>query len=114
MRVLVCGGRDFNNVAFIWSKLDQLHAETPFTALIQGGQTGADEIASEWVKTKPEITPYSCKADWDRYGRAAGPMRNMRMLEFRPHLVVAFPGNRRTTDMKKRARAANIKVIEFS
>jgi hypothetical protein len=114
MRVLVCGGRDFDNVAFIWSKLNKLHAETPFTAMIHGGQTGADEIANEWAKTKSAIVRYSCKADWDRYGRAAGPMRNMRMLEWKPNMVVAFPGGNGTADMVQRARKAAIKVIEFS
>ena len=29
-------------------------------------------------------------AQWDRYGRAAGPRRNLAMLARRPDLVIAF------------------------
>lgn len=111
MRVLVCGGRDFCNYAFIWGRLDKLHAETPFTAMIQGGATGADTIANEWAATKP-IERYTCKADWEKHGRAAGPMRNARMLEWKPDLVVAFPGGRGTANMVRQAREAGVKVIE--
>jgi hypothetical protein len=40
-------------------------------------------------------------------GRAAGPRRNQRMLEdFRPDLVVAFPGGRGTAYMVRRAGLA--------
>lgn len=52
-------------------------------------------------------------ADWHRDGKAAGPIRNRRMLlEGMPDLVVAFPGGRGTADMVRRARAAGIEVVE--
>lgn len=112
MRVLVCGGRDFNNIAFILTRLDKLHAETPITEMITGGATGADKHASDWGKTKPEIVRWVCKADWEKHGKAAGPKRNARMLEWKPDLVVAFPGGRGTADMVRRAKAAGVKIYE--
>lgn len=114
MRVLICGGRDFNNVAFIWSRLDRLHEQTPFTAIITGGARGVDAIASEWAVTKPGIQRYVCKADWDKHGRAAGPIRNARMLEWNPDLVVAFPGGRGTADMMRRAHEASVRIEEIT
>jgi hypothetical protein len=52
-------------------------------------------------------------AQWDRYGEAAGPIRNAWMLEFgKPDLVVAFPGGRGTADMISKARKAGIEVCE--
>jgi hypothetical protein len=43
-------------------------------------------------------------ANWKVYGRAAGPIRNMKMLlEGKPDLVVAFPGGIGTADMVKKA-----------
>jgi hypothetical protein len=112
MKVLVCGGRDFTNIAFIWARLDQLHAERPFTAMITGGAKGADTIANDWGKTKP-ITRYVSKADWAKHGRAAGPIRNARMLEWEPDLVVAFPGGVGTANMISQARAAGVEVVEI-
>lgn len=114
MRVLVCGGRHFSNVAFIWAALDRLHGEHRFTAMIQGGAMGSDFHANEWAKTKPEIERHVCRADWRSYGRAAGPVRNARMLEWKPDLVVAFPGGRGTADMVAQATAAGVPVTTLT
>ena len=112
MRVLVCGGRNFRSPAQVAAELDRLHAEHKFTHLIQGGATGADQFAKEWAMRHPEIERYVCKADWEKHGKAAGPIRNARMLEWKPDLVVAFAGGRGTADMVSRARAAGIPVHE--
>lgn len=114
MRVLVCGGRGFDNISFIWTSLDKLHAETPFTDFMQGGcPTGVDCMAKEWARTKPGIMRYECKAEWSKYGNAAGPIRNGRMLEWKPDLVVEFPGGRGTADMIRRAEAAGVPVRKY-
>lgn len=112
MRVLVCGGRNFSNRALLTTKLDDLHLERKFTALMHGGQTGADTMASQWAKAKGGIERYVCKAEWDKYADAAGPIRNARMLDWQPDLVVAFPGGNGTADMVRKARAAGVEVIE--
>lgn len=113
MRVLVCGGRDFRSPAQVFSALDKLHEVNKFTHLIHGGATGADTFASEWAKTKPEITRYVSYPDWDKHGRAAGPIRNAHMLTWGPELVVAFAGGTGTADMIKQAKAAGVRVLEI-
>lgn len=115
MRVIVCGGRDFSNVAFIWRELDKLHEARPFTAFMHGGAKGADAIASEWSKTKAGLERYVCHADWEKHGRAAGPIRNQRMMEWKPDLVIAFPDpkSRGTYDMAWRARKAGVETIVY-
>lgn len=53
---------------------------------------------------------------WNPAGQnpiAAGPMRNSRMINARPDLVVAFPGNAGTRDCKRQARRALISVREI-
>lgn len=114
MKVLVCGGRDFSNIAFVWRKLDDLHQSTPITALMQGGARGADTIARDWAVTKPGIQRYVCRADWEKFGKRAGILRNARMLEWKPDLVVAFPGGRGTADMVQRSKNAGVRVVEFA
>jgi hypothetical protein len=112
MRVIVCGGRNFRSPAQVWRELDRLHADCPITALMQGGATGADRFAREWAITKPAVHCFVCNADWDLYGNAAGPIRNAKMLEWKPDLVVAFPGGRGTASMVKLSRAAGVEVRE--
>jgi hypothetical protein len=52
MRVLVCGGRRFDNYPLLRDTLDALHAERPFEVLIHGGARGADTWASFWAKVR--------------------------------------------------------------
>ncbi len=113
MKVIVCGGRDFQSPAQVWQGLDRLHEATPITQLMQGGATGVDTFAKEWAVKHPGIQRFVCRADWDKHGRAAGPIRNARMLEWGPDAVVAFPGGRGTANMVKQATEAGVRVIHL-
>jgi YspA, cpYpsA-related SLOG family len=83
-----------------------------FREFMQGGARGADALAKDWAMTHPDIKRFEIKADWKRYGNAAGPIRNQRMLEWGPDLVVAFAGGTGTAGMVALARAAGVPVIE--
>jgi hypothetical protein len=111
-RVLVCGGRDYADRQTLSDTLSRLRAERGISVLIAGGARGADTLAEEWAKASGvECVVYH--ADWHKHGRAAGPIRNKRMLdEWRPTLVVAFPGGRGTRNCVKQARASGIEVVE--
>jgi predicted Rossmann-fold nucleotide-binding protein len=113
MRVLVCGGRDYADHDWLFKELDALRVSRGVTVVISGCAPGADTIGIEWaVARKVEIVRFP--ADWQKHGRAAGPIRNQRMLnEGRPDLVVAFPGGRGTADMVKRAIAAGVETIRL-
>lgn len=112
--MLVCGGRDYADDRRVRDVLDEIHKERRVSLLIQGGADGADWHALMWARVA--VVPFeSYRADWDKYGKAAGPIRNARMLaEGKPDLVVAFPGGRGTEDMKRRARAAGVPVKEVA
>lgn len=110
MRVLVCGGRDYNDAKTVREVLDRLHKETPFSCVIHGAARGADTLAGLWAK-RSEVPVEAYTAAWSRYGRAAGMIRNEQMLrEGRPDLVVAFPGGVGTAGMVRIARAAGVRV----
>jgi hypothetical protein len=110
MRILVCGGRDFNNRLFLAATLESLG---PITRVIHGGARGADMLAGEWA-IENGIPFEVFGADWEKYGRAAGPRRNAEMLaKGKPDLVVAFPGGRGTADMVRRAKAKGVPVKEI-
>ena len=111
MKVVVCGGRNYHEPAQVRRELNRLYAVHHFTDLMQGGcPTGADRLAKEWAATKPEIKRWECKAEWGKYGKAAGPRRNAQMVEWKPDLVIAFPGGRGTANMIKQAKEAGIPV----
>lgn len=111
-RVLVCGGREYNDGTRVNFILDQLHHATPIDVIIQGEATGADTLAKEWAEYHGiPVDPF--KAHWRIYGKRAGAMRNTQMLiEGKPDLVVAFPGNDGTADMVKQADKAGVPIFE--
>lgn len=110
MRILVCGGRDYNDAEAVNAALDAVHRKRGITCIIEGGATGADTLARQWaVATGIDIRTFY--ANWKLYGKAAGPLRNSQMLdEGRPDGVVAFPGGRGTDDMVRQAQAAGLTV----
>jgi hypothetical protein len=88
MRVLVCGSRTLKSDWLPFRVLDAFADLT--TVVIHGGARGADAMADRWARMR-----YLCieryPANWDTDGKAAGPIRNKRMLsEGRPEMVIAF------------------------
>ena len=117
MRVLVCGGRDFTDDDWFFEVMNEINDTYNFhnkiTKIIHGGARGADSLADMFAKAN-NISVDVFEADWYKYGRSAGPLRNQRMLdEGKPDLVVAFPGGKGTAHMVKIAKEANITVKEI-
>ena len=118
MKVLICGGRGFRDKQFVDDYLDEwvtsLYDKNPYfkesIIVIHGGALGVDTWADSWaIRRKYTIKEY--QPDWDKYGRAAGPIRNKQMLdEGKPDLVIAFPGGRGTANMIKQAKEAGVEV----
>lgn len=89
----------------VWTYLDDI-------LIVQGGATGADRIAREWSKARgPE--PVTFRADWDRFGRRAGRLRNEVMVAAGADFVVAFPGGRGTNHCVETARLAKLMVLDL-
>lgn len=117
-RILVCGGRHFNDRSMMSIALAEFKprpiTEASEHIFILGGASGADKLAEEWADVfgiRKRVFP----ANWAQNGKAAGPIRNQRMLdEGRPELVIAFPGGNGTADMVRRARSAGILVREIT
>jgi hypothetical protein len=113
-KVLVCGGRDYNNTGYVWDTLREIHMQRPIAQIIHGGATGADTAAKRWAELNSVgqyIFPVT-QEDWRELGRKAGPLRNQRMLDLgKPDVVVAFPGGTGTADMVRRAEKAGVTVV---
>lgn len=112
MRVLVCGGIDFTDKEYLEKILDEFKEQEIIDCIIEGNAKGADRLAGYWAR-KNKIDNIKFPADWEKYGNAAGPIRNKQMLtEGKPDIVIAFEGHRGTANMIKQAKEAKIKVYE--
>ncbi len=110
VRIIVCGGRDYADRAFVFQVLDKIHTLRGIAEVIQGEcQTGADRWAREWAVSMGQ-EPTRCPARWDLYGKRAGPLRNRHMLTLKPDGVVCFPGGKGSADMASAATEAGVPV----
>lgn len=110
MRIIVCGGRRFEDRHFVFMALDALHKKYPITLVIHGEAQGADNMGRLWARER-QIPCRGVPADWQKHGGSAGPIRNQKMLDEQlPGVVVAFPGGTGTAHMVKIAKQANVKV----
>lgn len=111
MRMLITGGRDYAERNFLFAVLDRVHAKHPVTLLIEGGATGADRLGRVWAIARG-VEYKTCEADWGKYGKRAGFVRNNAMLrEEKPDFVVAFRGGRGTGNMVNLANDAHVPVL---
>lgn len=99
MRVVVTGSRDWGYPNAVHAALTSLHGlcEAMNTGLIirHGAcPTGADKAAWNWFQiAEPwwgNVKMEQFPADWQKDGRAAGPLRNIRMFDDPVDLVLAF------------------------
>ena len=115
-RLLVCGSRDFGEHGIVHAVLEGLTFAYDIECVMQGGANGADSAAEFWTVGR-KLDTVTFFADWERYGPAAGPLRNQRMLDKgRPDLVVAFINkplaeSKGTKNMVGLARDAGVKTI---
>lgn len=116
MKILVCGSRNWEDrykIVEVFAGL--VHGSLEPITIIHGAAKGADQLAGTTAKEYGlEVEEYP--ADWDKYGRRAGPIRNLEMLDQEPDLVLAFQvgksrGTQHTID-HARKRGIPVKVYK--
>lgn len=110
MRLLVCGDRDWDDGLLIENEI--LKVKDNLKVVIEGEARGADSMARDAAE-KHNIHVLKFPANWNLYRRAAGPIRNQKMLdEGNPTHVWAFHNcineSRGTADMVLRSVKAGI------
>ena len=112
---LVTGGRDFADYNLVRKTLDEVLKKYGVDLLVQGGATGADALSKKYRRLHAlrPLAMTEVKPNWKVHGKAAGPIRNRFMLEnWKPLIVVAFPGGRGTADCVRQARELGFPILE--
>lgn len=94
MRVIVAGSRhiiDYRPVMIAIKEAANLQNPIIITELICGMAPGVDETGY-WFAKMARIPIKEMPADWDRYGKAAGPIRNRNMAEYGEALIAIWDG----------------------
>ena len=111
MKVIVAGSRFFDNYEVVVRSI--MVSGFHMTELVCGMCRGPDLIAASWAYREGiKVTPFP--ADWDKYGKAAGPIRNQQMADYADALVAIWDGKSRgTRSMIDRAKKKGLLVYVY-
>jgi hypothetical protein len=117
----VAGSRAWPDPGRVYAELSQLYLQHgPYTLIHGACATGADAHAHHWCEVAGAalgVIEVQYPADWQQFGKRAGPIRNEKMIrEAGAELVLAFPlldsrGTWHTIELAKKAGIQVKKVI---
>ena len=107
MKVIIAGGRSYTLTDDGREKLDQID----ISEVVSSGDPGADRCGCLYAQMHG-IPVARFYADWQKFGRAAGPIRNRQMAEY-ADAVALFNGGSGTKSMFLEANKAGIKIFDF-
>lgn len=109
MKVIIAGGRDYNFEKKDFDLLDYISTKWLITEVVSGGATGADVGGEQWATIK-KLPIKKFPANWKKYGKVAGPLRNAEMAAY-ADAVILFPGGKGMTNMFENAKEFNLDIL---
>lgn len=111
MKLVIAGSRFAGLTEADFARLDAIHAEHQVAEVVSGGAKGVDAAGEQWAASRG-IPVRVFRADWRRYRRGAGPVRNREMAAYADAAAV-FPGGSGTRNMLAEARRVGLTVFDF-
>lgn len=97
MRVIVAGGRDFDDTTLLSVELDCLCNKLSSQMVVVCGKArGADTMGEEWAHANDLSVKYF-PADWNKHGKSAGHIRNAEMADYSEVLIAFWDGKSKGT-----------------
>lgn len=99
MKIVVGGCRDFFDYSVVSHNLDELlkdYDSNDPIVLLSGHCSGVDQLTERYAKERCHSLMLF-PAEWDRYGRAAGPIRNQAMVKMSDQVIAFWDGKSRGT-----------------
>ena len=111
MKVIVAGGRDFEDYVLLSTELNIFLENESDIEIVSGGASGADYLGNKYAV----FNRYNIKyfpADWANKGRTAGHIRNQQMADYADALIAFWDGKSKgTKDMIDKANKKGLKVV---
>ncbi len=110
MKIAVVGSRGFNDYDYMTSILNNIEG---ITLIVSGGAPGADHLA-EMYADQNNINKLILKADWGKYGKSAGMIRNKDIVDNAEYIIAFWDGvSKGTKNSIERARKAGKQLAVF-
>lgn len=111
MKVIIAGSRAGMTMPIVEAAMrEACGMDVAVTEVVSGCARGVDRYGEHWAAERG-IPIKRFEADWKRYGRRAGPLRNRKMAEYADALVAVWNGHSPgTANMIETAKALGLKV----
>jgi hypothetical protein len=94
MKLIIAGSRDCQDRDLVFKTLDSLNIE--ITEIVSGCAEGPDTFGEEWaIRNRVPVKRFP--PDFKRWGKSAGPRRNIQMLEYADYLIAFWDGKSKGT-----------------
>lgn len=116
MRIIIAGSREYNNYEEAAKLIDKFieDVNSSNVVIVSGGAKGADKIGEEYA-ARNDLDCVVYKANWGKYGKQAGIIRNGEMAKNADCLLAFWDGESRGTyNMINTAKKRKLKVRVFN
>ncbi|MBC8427529.1 MAG: DUF2493 domain-containing protein [Proteobacteria bacterium] len=93
-KTIIAGGRNITDYNYVIEACKQSHFV--ITEVVSGMAKGVDTLGEQWAR-EHNIPIKQFPANWDKYGRRAGPIRNEEMGDYSECLIAIWDGKSRGT-----------------
>ena len=94
MKLIIAGTRNFDDVELMYSSIEHLIGQV--TEVVSGHARGADQMGEMWAH-EHNIPVKLFEANWQKFGKTAGFIRNEHMAKYGDSLVVFWDGESKGT-----------------
>jgi len=113
-KVIIAGSRHLGGMNLVPLAMDAfIRTYGKVSEILSGGCRGIDKEGEDWARKVDQGCSYSVfKAEWNKHGKSAGPIRNQAMVDQADALVAIWDGfSRGTMDVINRASIKGIPVM---
>lgn len=97
IKTIIAGSRSITNYPTIQTLLSNyLFTHPPISEVVSGGATGVDKLGERWAREN-EVEVKLFPAEWDRFGKGAGSIRNIEMASYGDRLIAIWDGSSKGT-----------------
>jgi hypothetical protein len=108
LKTIIAGSRDITNYSFLTIALSKIDWE--ISEVVSGTASGVDSLGERWAGEN-NVSIKKFAAEWDLYGKAAGPIRNVQMAKYADAALIIWDGvSKGTKNMIQEARSHGLEV----
>ncbi len=112
MKTIIAGSRSITNIEDVYNAVHNSNFD--ITEVVSGIARGVDRLGEQWAKEN-NISIKRFPAQWNKYGRSAGYIRNAQMANYSDALIAVWDGKSKGTQhMSNFAKKSGLLVYVYT